>query len=112
MSTVLMKLRSARGDAVVSRLVTVAPIEFDGVRYVVAARGPSGWVRSLRATKAVELLGRLGRGRFRAVEVDGAERERVVSAYRKQLGRAVKDCFERLPNAADHPTFRLEPAFA
>ena len=96
-------------DGGASRLVPVRPIEYDGARYVVASRGPGQWAQNLRAAGGGELLGRRGRKRFRAVEVHGIERERVVSAYRRQLGQAVKAYFEKLPSATDHPTFRIEP---
>jgi hypothetical protein len=89
--------------------VPVRPIEYGGDRYLVASRGPGQWAQNLRAAGGGELLGRLGRKCFRAVEVKGVERERVVSAYRKQLGEAVKAYFEKLPSAVDHPTFRIEP---
>jgi hypothetical protein len=114
-NTVILKLRlfpsrngrPAENDA--SRLVPVRPIEYDGARYLVASRGPGQWAQNLRAAGGGELLGRRGRKHFRAIEVQGIERERVVSAYRRQLGDAVKAYFERLPRAVDHPTFRIEP---
>jgi hypothetical protein len=115
LNTVILKLRllPARTDRAgqngASRLVPVRPIEYDGARYVVASRGPGEWAQNLRAAGGGELLGRRGRKRFRAVEINGVERERVVSAYRKQLGDAVRTYFEKLPRAVDHPTFRLEP---
>jgi hypothetical protein len=96
-------------DDAASRLVPVRPIEYEGARYVVANRGPGQWAQNLRAAGGGELLGQRGRKRFRAVEVNGIERERVVSAYRRQLGQAVRAYFEKLPSAADHPTFRIEP---
>jgi hypothetical protein len=56
-----------------------------------------------------EVIGWLGNKRFRAVEVKGGERERVVASYRNALGRLAQDYFQQFPNPADHPTFRLEP---
>ena len=115
MSTMILKLRmlTSRGgrssENGASRLVPVRPIEYDGARYLVASRGPGQWAQNLRAAGGGELLGRRGRRRFRAVEVQGIERERVVSAYRRQLGDAVKAYFEKLPRTVDHPTFRIEP---
>jgi hypothetical protein len=114
LNPMIMKLRllpfpARGGESPASRLIPVRPIEYDGARYVVANRGPGQWAQNLRAAGGGELLGKRGRKRFRAVEVKGIERERVVTAYRRQLGEAVRSYFERLPSAADHPTFRIEP---
>jgi hypothetical protein len=45
---------------------------------------------------------------FRAVEVLGDERDRVIATYRATYGKLFEKAFDKLPNAADHPTFRLE----
>jgi hypothetical protein len=45
---------------------------------------------------------------FGAVEVDGEERDRAIAAYRAMAGKAIEPAFAKLPDAADHPTFRLE----
>ena len=47
--------------------------------------------------------------RFRAVEVPVDERGPIIDRYRATAGRTVTTYFKRLPDAADHPTFRLEP---
>jgi hypothetical protein len=47
--------------------------------------------------------------RFRAVEIEGAERDRIVTAYREKQGRTVDGFFRQLPALADHPVFRVEP---
>ena len=49
---------------------------------------------------------------FHAVEVIGSQRERVVAAYRKALGRSVTGFFARIPDPGDHPVFRIEPSEA
>ena len=46
---------------------------------------------------------------FRAVEIEGAERDRIVAAYREKQGRTVDGFFRELPAPADHPVFRVEP---
>ena len=104
---VIMKLRHRQ--AVASSLVPVTPIEYDGAAYVVANRAESLWARTLRAVGGGEVIGWLGNKRFRAVEVKGGERERVVVSYRNARGRLARDYFEQFPSPADHPTFRLEP---
>ena len=90
------------------RTVPVMPVEHEGSRYLVAPRGETQWVRNLRVAATGELRRRGRKEPFRAVEVDGAERERVVAAYRQKVGGVVKAHFDRLPDPADHPTFRIE----
>jgi hypothetical protein len=52
-----------------------------------------------------------GRDRqFTAIEVEGDERDRVIAAFRSKADRLLNRDFDRLPRAADHPTFRIEPA--
>jgi hypothetical protein len=84
--------------------VPVFPIEVDGSHYVVSARGESEWVRNLRAAGRVELGGRP----FTVAEVPVAESEHIIDVYRKKAGRAVAGFWKKLPDPADHPTFRLE----
>ncbi len=87
----------------------VPPFINDGVRYLVAGGGETQWVRNLRAAGA----GELWRGRkheaFHAVELQGDERARVVAAYRRRLGRRTGPFFAAMPDASDHPVFRLDP---
>jgi deazaflavin-dependent oxidoreductase (nitroreductase family) len=87
----------------------VPPFVEGGVRYLVAGGGETHWVRNLRAAGA----GELWRGRthepFNAVELTGDEQVRVVEAYRRRLGRRASQFFAALPDAADHPVFRLDP---
>jgi len=90
------------------RVVPVMPIEHEGSRYLVAPRGNTEWSRNLRAAAAGELRRRGRKEAFRAVEVNGAEREHVVAAYRQKVGGVVRAEFQRLPEPADHPTFRME----
>ena len=86
--------------------VPVIPIEHDGGRYVVSARGESDWVRNLRAAGRAELAGRS----FTATEVAVGERAAIIEAYRAKAGRTVEPYWRRLPDPGDHPTFRLDPA--
>jgi deazaflavin-dependent oxidoreductase (nitroreductase family) len=92
------------------RAVPVIPVEVGGERYVVSTRGEAAWVRNARAAGAVELEGKQLRGRFRAVELPEPEREPVIAAYRPKAGKTVDRYWKELPDAADHPVFRLDPA--
>jgi deazaflavin-dependent oxidoreductase (nitroreductase family) len=90
----------------------VIPVKHDGARYVVSTRGESEWVRNVRRAGRVELRDRSGAERFAAVEIPVAERAPVIEAYRAKAGRTVDSYWKRLPDPADHPTFRLEPPTA
>jgi len=93
-----------------ARSVPVAPIEVAGQRYLVAYPGLSHWARNLRAVGRGELRRRGAVEAFVAFEVDGAERDRVVDAYRAAAPGYVRKVFEKIPAPADHPTFRIEPS--
>jgi deazaflavin-dependent oxidoreductase (nitroreductase family) len=92
-------------------------LTLDGVRYLVAPRGHTQWVRNLRAAGEGELL--LGRRRehFTAVEVPDEEREPILREYLRRWKWEVGVFFggvdanspsEELRRVApDHPVFRL-----
>ena len=89
--------------------VPVIPVEVDGASYIVSPRGETDWARNLRAAGEGWLELRRGGPRpFHAAEVPVAERAPVIEAYRAKAGRAVKSFFEKMPDAADHPVFRIE----
>jgi len=95
-----------------ARLLTVpmgAPFEFDGRRYLVSGRGETHWVRNLRAAGhgAFRLHGAITA--FRATELTGAEHDRVVDAYRRELGHRVDPYFAAIPDPGGHPVFRMDP---
>lgn len=89
--------------------VPVIPVSHGGATYLVSTRGESDWVRNLRAAGHAELR---SRGQepiaFRATELPDAERAPVIAVYRPEAGRAVAGYFDKLPDSADHPVFRLE----
>jgi deazaflavin-dependent oxidoreductase (nitroreductase family) len=85
------------------------PFEADGVRYLVAGGGETQWVRNLRAAGRGQLRLHGVTTPFRAVEIDGPERDHIVAAYRAKQGRTVEAFFRQLPEPADHPVFRVEP---
>jgi hypothetical protein len=85
-----------------------APLELAGHKYLVSARGQTNWILNLRTSGCGTLRHRGVSESFRAVEVDGAERDRVIAAYRAAAGKIVEPAFAKLPDPADHPTFRLD----
>jgi deazaflavin-dependent oxidoreductase (nitroreductase family) len=89
--------------------VPVIPVTVGDTRYLVSPRGETDWARNLRAAGQCT-LGRHGDERpYLAVEVEPAARPAIIAPYRTVAGRAVKSFFDRLPDPADHPVFRLEP---
>ena len=89
--------------------VTLIPVKVDATWYVLGFGGVTGWVRNLR-TAGRATLRRKGRTEaFMAMEVDGEERERAIAAYFARPAGPVRRDFDRLPESADHPVFRLEP---
>jgi len=93
-----------------SRRIPVISVEVDGSRYLVSTRGESQWVKNLRAHPEVSLGGRRAQTRFTAAEIPPANRAPVLQAYRKKAGKTVEGYFTSLPEAADHPVFKLVPA--
>jgi len=90
------------------RIAAIIPVTVGGKKYLVSTRGNSDWALNLRVAARGELRRGWNRQQFTAIEVAGAERERVVAAYRRRYGIEVNQYFEQLPDLADHPTFRLE----
>jgi len=89
--------------------VTLIAWEVDHVPYVMSQYGVTDWVRNLRAAGHGEVLHK-GRTRgVNAIEVQGEERGNVIAAFEKRTPKPFRRDFDQRPDAADHPTFRLEP---
>jgi hypothetical protein len=93
------------------RLITIplAPFVYQDTKYLVGGRGETQWVRNLRAAGRGVLRDHGAQTGFRAVELHGGERDRIVVAYREVLGRRVSELFKALPDLGDHPVFRVDP---
>jgi deazaflavin-dependent oxidoreductase (nitroreductase family) len=102
-----LEVRRRRSGGV--QRLPVIPVEHDGGLYVVSTRGESDWVRNLRAAGRAELASRERRESVRASEVPASERPPIISAYRDKAGRSTDPYWKKLPDAGDHPVFRLEP---
>lgn len=76
--------------------------------YLLAFGGVTQWARNLRAAGRGELQHRGRTQAFTAIEVEGDERDRVITRYLAGSGPIKKD-FYRRPGAGDHPTFRVDP---
>ena len=90
--------------------IPVIPVEHAGARYIVSTRGESQWVKNARSSGSVELRQGGRSETFRAVEIPAGERQPVLDAYRAKAGKMVGTYWKQLPDPADHPTFRLDPA--
>jgi deazaflavin-dependent oxidoreductase (nitroreductase family) len=88
--------------------ITLAVWEVEAIRYLMSQYGLTNWVRNLRAAGGGQLRHKGRTQAFTAIEVEGEERDRVIAAFRAKADRLLKRDFDRLPNAADHATFRLE----
>jgi hypothetical protein len=107
-ATTLAVRRRRTGDW---QTIPVNVLELDGRCYLVAVRGETEWVRSMRAAGGGELRHRSKTEAFRAEEIRESDaRARIIGAYLDRWGRQVKAQFEQLPDPADHPVFRIEPA--
>lgn len=94
------------------RTTPIVVLEHEGNSYLVSAFGHSDWTRNLRASRRGRLAAQ-GRVRdFVAVEVPVAERGPLLDAYLRRYGKMprVAATFAELPDPADHPTFRIQPA--
>jgi hypothetical protein len=86
------------------------PFEWDGKGYLVSPLGDTHWARNLRAAGEGELRIRRRTEPFRAVELHGAERDAIVTAYANTITCGCQRYMRQLPDPADHPVFRIEPA--
>ena len=85
------------------------PFEWQGTRYLVSPLGDTHWARNLRAAGEGELRIHRRIERVRAVELQGAERDAIVTAYANTITCGCLDYLKMLPDPADHPVFRLDP---
>jgi len=88
--------------------VPVIPVDHEGARYIVSTRGESDWVKNLRAARGGELKRKGQAEKVQVVELPVEERPPVIAAYRAKVGREVQQYFEKLPDPADHPVFRVQ----
>ena len=94
------------------RSTPVNPVTVDGVRYLVAPRGNTQWVRNLRAAGAGEL--RIGRTAepFTATEVADDDKPAILRAYLKRWKFEVGMFFEGVgPDASDAELLAIAPGY-
>lgn len=79
------------------------PFAWNGTRYLVSPRGETHWARNLRAAGEADLRSRGRREHIRVVEVDGEERDAVVTAYANTITCHCLTHMNQMPDPADHP---------
>jgi deazaflavin-dependent oxidoreductase (nitroreductase family) len=91
------------------QVLPVIPVEHEGSRYIVSTRGESDWVKNLRAAGG---HGEIRRGEwsgpFQATEIPPDQAGPIIAAYRRKAGKTVEAYWSKLPDDADHPTFRID----
>jgi deazaflavin-dependent oxidoreductase (nitroreductase family) len=100
------------------RRTPVNLLTLDGVRYLVAPRGHTQWVRNLRASGSGRLLVGRRSEDFQASEVPDEQKPPILRAYLKRWKFEVGAFFEGVgPDssekelrriAPDHPVFRIQ----
>jgi deazaflavin-dependent oxidoreductase (nitroreductase family) len=94
------------------RTTPVNLLTIDGVRYLVAPRGTTQWVRNLRAAGGGEL--RIGRRTvpFRPTELPDAEKPAILRAYLRRWKFEVGMFFEGVgPDSTDGDLLAIAPGY-
>jgi deazaflavin-dependent oxidoreductase (nitroreductase family) len=89
--------------------IPVVPADFEGSRYLVSPRGESQWVRNVRANPTVTVASKFVATTFTAVEVPPVATASIIQAYRQKADKSAEAYWEKLPDGADHPVFKLTP---
>ena len=94
------------------RTTVVNLLEVDGQRYLVAPRGTTEWVRNLRAAGTGELAVGRRTERFRADELDDADKVEVLRAYLVRWAFEVGRFFEGVDaSSTDEELAAVAPGF-
>ena len=90
--------------------IPVIPYDVDERWYLLSTYGLSQWVQNIRSAGGGTLIRRSGAESVALVEVDPDERDQVIARFRERAPFVVRREFDQLPDRADHPAFRIEPA--
>lgn len=94
------------------RSTPVNPLVVDDVRYLVAPRGTTEWVRNMRVAKAGELRRGRRTEQFRASEVADDAKVPVLREYLRRWSWEAGQFFEGIDkNATDADLARIAPGF-
>src|SRR5215510_8292569 len=87
--------------------VPVNPVEVEGVRYLVAPRGDTQWVRNLRAASEAELRVEQQREHIQAREIENVRKPHVLRAYLQRWKRETGKFFGVDNQASDEDLARI-----
>ncbi len=90
----------------------VAVLDYQGERYLVSYRGVSDWVLNLRASGRARLRQKGKKEEITVSEVPVGERQPLLEVYAARYSKfpTVAAVLRALPDPADHPIFRVNPA--
>ena len=113
----VLEVRGRRTGKTLS--LPVDPLDLDGRRYLVCARGNSNWVRNARAAGEVVLARAMRRQRYAVRELPPGERPPVLKAYLDRFAGEVQRFFP-VPKGSSaeafkdlarrYPVFELQPS--
>jgi hypothetical protein len=112
----VLEVRGRKSGRTIS--LPVDPIDHDGHRYLVCARGESQWVRNARAAGEIALVRGFVRARHSVRELAPADRPLVLKAYLDLYALEVQRFFPVAkgspveaftPLAARYPVFEIQP---
>jgi hypothetical protein len=89
----------------------IDPLDLDGRRYLVCARGNSNWVRNARAAGEVTLVRAMRRHRFAVSELAPALRPPVLKAYLDRFAGEVQRFFPVPKGSAAEAFADLAPRY-
>ena len=112
----VLEVRGRKSGRTIS--LPVDPLDLDGQRYLVCARGNSNWVRNARTAGEITLVRALRRRRYTARELSPDLRPPILKAYLDRFAGEVQRFFP-VPKgsaveafndlAARYPVFVLQP---
>ena len=112
----VLEVRGRKSGRTVS--LPVDPLDLDGQRYLVCARGNANWVHNARTAREVVLVRAMRRRRYAARELPPALRPPVLKAYLDRFAAEVQRFFpvpkgsavEAFNDLAErYPVFTLQP---
>ena len=112
----VLEVRGRRSGRTIS--LPVDPLDFNGQRYLVCARGNSNWVRNTRTVGEIVLVRALRRRRYAAREISSEMRPPILKAYLDRFAGEVQRFFpvpkgspvEAFSDLAPrYPVFVLQP---
>ena len=112
----VLEVRGRKSGKTIS--LPVDPLDLNGQRYLVCARGNSNWVRNARATRDITLVRAMRRRRYAARELPADLRPPILKAYLDRFASEVQRFFP-VPKgspvevfndlAPRYPVFALQP---